>query len=112
MVFQPNLKAALDEGNMLDEYCTGIDPLPDNDTMRVPLVAVFPHPYHGHLVERVILMVSHMFNYKGIRYRFSWKNSGVAYYFPEAAPQEETIRPCPAGFQKKKGQMELPFLFE
>ena len=56
----------------------------NNDTLRIPLVAVFPHPFHGRLVERVILMVSHMFNYKGIRYRFAWKNSGVAYYFQEA----------------------------
>ena len=32
-------------------------------------------------------MVSHMFNYKGIRYRFTWKNSGVAYYAPEAAEE-------------------------
>lgn len=97
---------------MLDEYGAGLDPQPDNDTLRVPLVAVFPHPYHGHLVERVVLMVSHTFNYKGIRYRFAWKNSGVAYYFPQAAPKEEGVRPYPAGFQKKKGQMELPFLFE
>ena len=44
---------------MLDEFGIGIDPMPDNDTLRKPLVAVFPHPLHGRLVERVVLMVSH-----------------------------------------------------
>jgi len=97
---------------MLDECCTGIDPMADNDTLRKPLVAVFPHPLHGRLVERVILMVSHMFNYKGIRYRFTWKNSGVAYYVPEAPEAEMTQHHLPGIFQKRKGQMSLPFAFE
>jgi hypothetical protein len=92
---------------LLDECCTGIDPLENNDTLRIPLVAVFPHPFHGRLVERVILMVSHTFNYKGIRYRFAWKNSGVAYYFPEAEAVAHDL--IPANFFKKKGQMSLPF---
>jgi hypothetical protein len=95
---------------MLDECCTGLDPMPDNDTMRVPLVAVFPHPFHGRLVERVVLMVSHTFNYKGVRYRFAWKNSGVAYYFQEAEKIVEDK--IPANFFKKKGQMSLPLFFE
>jgi hypothetical protein len=96
---------------MLDESCSGHDPAPDNDTLRKPLVAVFPHPLHGRLVERVVLMVSHMFNYKGVRYRFTWKNSGVAYYTPEA---EEIIssRHMTSGWQRKKGQMALPLFFE
>jgi hypothetical protein len=111
MVFQPDLKALRREGKMLDESCFGLDPLPDNDTLRKPLVAVFPHPLHGRLVERVILMVSHMFNYKGIRYRFTWKNSGVAYYSPEAE-EVVAVRPYPAGLQLRKGQMSLPFSFE
>ncbi len=96
---------------MLDQYGTGIDPLPDNDTLRKPLVAVFPHPLHGRLTERVILMVSHMFNYKGIRYRFTWKNSGVAYYAPEAE-ELVTAGHLTRGWQRRKGQMSLPFAFE
>ena len=92
---------------MLDPYGTGNDPLPDNDTLRVPLVAVFPHPFHGRLVERVILMVRNMFNYKGIRYRFAWKDSGVAYYFQEAEAVAHNL--IPANFYKRKGQMSLPF---
>jgi hypothetical protein len=92
---------------MLDPYGTGIDPLPDNDTLRIPLVAVFPHPFHGRLVERVILMVSNTFNYKGIRYRFAWKDSGVAYYFQEVEAVAHDL--IPANFFRKKGQMSLPF---
>jgi hypothetical protein len=95
---------------MLDECATGLDPNPDNDTLRKPLVAVFPHPLHGRLVERVILMVSHVFNYKGIRYRFTWKNSGVAYYTPQA--EIAVARPYPSGFFQRKGQMSLPFSLE
>ncbi len=69
---------------MLDEYGTGLDPLPSNDTLKNPLVAVFPHPLHGRLIERVVLMVSHMINYKGTKYIYSWRNSSVIYYTPVA----------------------------
>lgn len=96
---------------MLDENATGIDANPDNDTLRKPLVAVFPHPFHGRLVERVVLMVSHQFTYKGIRYRFTWKDGGVAYYYPEELARE-AVRPLPAGFEKRKGQMSLPFALD
>jgi hypothetical protein len=107
-VFQPDEKAISQEELMLDEYGSGHDPAPDNDTLKKPLVAVFPHPLHGRLVERVVMMVSHAFNYKGIRYRFTWKNSGEAYYTPlaEIAPPRPLSRVIP-----KKGQMSLPFSF-
>ena len=95
---------------MLDECATGLDPLAENDTLKNLLVAVFPHPLHGRLVERVVMMVSHMFNYKGIRYRFTWKNSDVAYYTPQA--EEAAARLYPHGFSQRKGQMSLPFSFE
>jgi hypothetical protein len=96
---------------MLDENASGIDPSPDNDTLRKPLVAVFLHPLHGRLVERVVLMVSHVFTYKGIRYRFTWKDSGVAYYTPDA---EEIVsfKKLTSSWQSKKGQMSLPFSYE
>lgn len=82
---------------MLDAYGTGLDPLPDNDTLRVPLVAVFPHPLHGRLVERVVLMVSNTINFKGTRYKYSWKHNGVAYYVPKAleSGSEEVKRIAP-----------------
>ncbi len=75
---------------MLDAYGTGLDPLPNNDTLRVPLVAVFPHPLHGRLIERVVLMVSNVINFKGTRYKYSWKHNGVVYYAPIAVEAEQT----------------------
>lgn len=49
---------------------------------RVPLVAVLPHPQHGRLVERVIMMASHCLLFKDHWYTFSWKEDGTAYYKP------------------------------
>lgn len=95
---------------MLDEYGVGLDPLADNDTLKNLLVAVFPHPFHGRLVERVIMMVSHAFNYKGIRYRFTWKNGGVAYYTPQAEVAKE--KTLPRGFFRRKGQLSLDLAFD
>jgi hypothetical protein len=105
MVFQPDFQAR--EGIMLTEQGFGIGSGTESELHRKPLVAVFPHPLHGRLIERVILMVSHIFNYQGIRYRFTWKNSGVAYYHPEA--EEVVLGRIPANFLKKKGQISLPF---
>jgi hypothetical protein len=68
---------------MLDENAIGFEP--GEDYYLKPLVAVFPHPYHGRLVERVMMMVSNVINYKGCRYKFCWKNSDIAYYSPVAA---------------------------
>jgi hypothetical protein len=47
-----------------------------------PLVAVFAHPLHGRLVERVILMASNCIQFQGRFYSFSWKENGTAYYQP------------------------------
>ncbi len=46
------------------------------------VTAVFSHPYHGRLVERVILWVRPHIDFKGERYRLSWWGGGVAYYEP------------------------------
>jgi hypothetical protein len=83
MVFQPDLKALKREGIMLDENAIGMDPTSDCELK--PLIAVFPHPYHGRLVERVVMMVSQIVNFRGCRYKFCWKNSDIAYYTPIAA---------------------------
>jgi len=64
----------------MDEYGFSFDH--DCDTFRKPLVAVFPHPLHGRLVEKIVLMVSHKINYRGLQYRLSWRDSGVAFYRP------------------------------
>ena len=68
---------------MLDEHGNGIEPR--EDYYLKPLIAVFPHPYHGRLVERVMMMVSNIINFKGCRYKFCWKNSDIVYYSPIAA---------------------------
>jgi hypothetical protein len=46
------------------------------------VTAVFAHPYHGRLVERVILWVRPFIDFKGERYKLSWWGGGVAYYEP------------------------------
>ncbi len=74
---------------MLDAYGTGLDPLPQQEVLGVPLVAVFPHPLHGRLIERVVLMVSNTINFKGSKYKYSWKHDGVVYYTP-ITPAAET----------------------
>jgi hypothetical protein len=49
------------------------------------VVAVLPHPFHGRLVERVILWVRPYVNLKGERYKLTWWSDGVAYYKPTGA---------------------------
>ena len=49
------------------------------------VVAVMPHPFHGRLVERVILWVRPYLDLKGERYKLTWWSDGVAYYEPAAA---------------------------
>ena len=85
MVFQPNLKALTREGIMLNENGFGLGSGYECDTTRKPLIAVLPHPLHGRLIERVVLMVNHIINYKGTKYIYSWRNNGVVYYTPLAA---------------------------
>ena len=49
------------------------------------VVAVLPHPYHGRLVERVILYVRPNLTIKGEKYKLTWWGDGVAYYEPSPA---------------------------
>jgi hypothetical protein len=49
------------------------------------VVAVLPHPFHGRLVERVILWVRPYVSMKGERYKLTWWSDGVAYYEPTGA---------------------------
>jgi hypothetical protein len=48
------------------------------------VTAVFSHPFHGRLVERVILFVRPHIQYKGEAYKLSWWGDGIAYYHPAA----------------------------
>ena len=64
---------------MMDEHGFDLDYSPQE---RKPLVAVFPHPIHGRLVERVVMMVSHSFRFLGQLYSFSWRDGDVVFYQP------------------------------
>jgi hypothetical protein len=48
------------------------------------LVAVFPHPLHGRLIEKVIIMVAHRIEFMGRAYELSWRDGSVAFYAPVA----------------------------
>lgn len=68
---------------MLSEY--GFDILADAAISPDKLVvAVLPHPFHGRLVERVILYVRPNLTLKGEKYKLTWWDDGVAYYEPMA----------------------------
>jgi hypothetical protein len=46
------------------------------------ITAILAHPYHGRLVERVMLFVAKQINVKGIRYVLSWRDHDLAFYQP------------------------------
>lgn len=69
----------------MDEYGFGLNW--ECDTLRKPLTAIFPHPLHGRLVEKVVLMVSRMITYDEVPYILSWRHDGVIYYKPLAATE-------------------------
>lgn len=69
---------------MLNEY--GFDFMSGGEvTPEQIVVAVLPHPYHGRLVERVILYVRPHLTLKGEKYKLTWWSDGVAYYEPTPA---------------------------
>jgi hypothetical protein len=49
------------------------------------ITAILPHPLHGRLVERPMLMVSKQINVKGLRYVLSWRDHDLAFYQPAGA---------------------------
>lgn len=64
---------------MLNEHAQDLMFTPEESK---PLVAVLPHPFHGRLVEKPMLMLTSRLNYKGQVYRLSWRDGGVAFYQP------------------------------
>ncbi|MBM4284427.1 MAG: hypothetical protein FJ128_04150 [Deltaproteobacteria bacterium] len=68
---------------MRDEY--GNDPA-TVETMEPDRIvtAVLAHPFHGRLVERVILYVQPKLRFKGENYKLTWWGDGIAYYRPAA----------------------------
>ncbi len=49
------------------------------------VTAVLPHPGHGRLVEKVMMVVSSIICYKECFYTLSWWSGDVAYYQPAYA---------------------------
>ncbi len=47
---------------------------------EVLVTAVFPHPLHGRLVEKLIFYVRPNLDFQGQRYELTWWAGGVAYY--------------------------------
>lgn len=62
---------------MLSESAQDLFYIPEESN---PLVAVFPHPLHGRLTERVIIMVIGRMEYMGLDYQLSWRDGDVAFY--------------------------------
>lgn len=52
---------------------------------RKLVTAVLPHPIHGRLVEKLMLMVSNVIDYQGCFYTLSWRDGGVCFYRPAAS---------------------------
>jgi hypothetical protein len=67
---------------MLTEYGQDLEGSPEYSEAPKLITAIFPHPIHGRLVERILLMVSHSFNFKGMRYVLSGRDSDLAFYQP------------------------------
>ena len=60
-----------------------VDPFPNAvDEPTKLVVAVFSHPLHGRLVERLILWVRPHLDMEGEHYKLTWWGDGVAYYAP------------------------------
>ncbi len=74
---------------MLDEYGCDYDWTPEP---RRWVTAILPHPGHGRLVEKAMLMVSYVLCFKEHFYTLSWKEGDVAYYQPAYA--EEVPAAC------------------
>lgn len=66
----------------MDEYGFGLNW--ECDIFRKPLTAIFPHPLHGRLVEKVVLMVSRLITFDEVPYVISWRHDNVIYYRPLA----------------------------
>ncbi len=66
------------------------------ETAEVLVSAVFPHPLHGRLVEKLIFYVRPYFDFEGWRYELSWWGAGVAYYRPALRPSKSDQAPSAA----------------
>ena len=67
---------------MLTESGQSLDRTPEVPEL---ITAILPHPFHGRLVERVILMVNKNITMEGMRYTLSWRDHELAFYRPITA---------------------------
>ncbi|MFZ0052868.1 MAG: hypothetical protein WAK96_13915 [Desulfobaccales bacterium] len=63
----------------MDEYGFDFNWTPEP---RKLITAVLPHPGHGRLVEKIILMINHTICFQGCFYTLSWRDGDVAFYQP------------------------------
>ena len=66
----------------MDEYGFDFDWTPEP---RKLVTAVLPHPGHGRLVEKVMLMINNTICFQGSFYTLSWRDGDVAFYRPAFA---------------------------
>ena len=64
---------------MIDECGCDMNWTPEPRKM---VTAVLAHPGHGRLVEKAMMMVAYVINFKDCLYTLSWYGGGVAYYQP------------------------------
>jgi hypothetical protein len=67
---------------MLTENGQSLDWTPEAPEM---ITAILPHPFHGRLVEQVLLMVNKNITMEGMRYTLSWRDHELAFYRPITA---------------------------
>jgi hypothetical protein len=71
---------------MLDEHGHGFEVPEEHFIGEADLItAILPHPIHGRLVERIMLMVTKNITLEGMRYSLSWRDGAVAFYKPITA---------------------------
>jgi hypothetical protein len=63
----------------VDEYGNDFNWTP---APRKLVTAVLPHPGHGRLVEKIMLMVNSVICFQGCFYTLSWRDGDVAFYQP------------------------------
>lgn len=63
----------------MDEYGFDFNWTPEPQKL---VTAVLPHPGHGRLVEKIMLMISNTICFQGCFYTLSWRDGDVAFYQP------------------------------
>jgi hypothetical protein len=66
----------------MDEFGNDFDWTPEPRKM---VTAVLPHPIHGRLVEKLMLMINRGICFKGCFYTLSWRDGDVCFYEPAFA---------------------------